>query len=188
MRGACKYLGCGRTEKGRGLCDGHIQQWRAGKPLARIIKHLPWAERFWIQVQKLGPDECWPWTAAINSGGYGSIKDVGKTISAHRAAWFLEHGNWPSLYVCHRCDNRRCCNPAHLFLGTHKDNMDDMRAKGRHAVGEGAHRGTLTAPDVIDIRSLHSFGASVPVLAASFGVTRKTIYVIVNREQWRHVA
>lgn len=79
-----------------------------------------------------GPDSCWEYQAARSPRGYGTIGVMGKTRRAHRVAWELANGPIPEgLLVCHHCDNPPCCNPAHLFLGTDKDNVADMRAKGR---------------------------------------------------------
>lgn len=79
-----------------------------------------------------GPDECWPWTGAVTGKGYGKISLAYRHRNAHRVAFELWHGPIPDgLLVCHRCDNRPCCNPAHLFVGTAKDNAEDMMAKGR---------------------------------------------------------
>lgn len=102
---------------------------------------IPVKDRFWDKVEKLGPDECWPWKAAKDPRGYGRIggdrrRSSGKRAVelAHRIAYQLEIGDVPlGLFVCHRCDNPTCCNPAHLFLGTCKDNNQDMYAKGRDA-------------------------------------------------------
>jgi len=89
--------------------------------------------RFWQKVNKSGgPDACWPWMAGKCFSGYGNFKTNGKTVGSHRIAWTLANGPIsPSGCVCHHCDNPPCCNPAHLFLGTHADNALDKAAKGR---------------------------------------------------------
>ena len=94
--------------------------------------------RFWSFIDaSQGPDACWLWTASVTSGGYGQFKVQPKSLKAHRIAWELAHGDIPiGLSVLHHCDNRRCCNPAHLWLGTHQDNMADMQRKGRAASGD----------------------------------------------------
>ena len=94
-------------------------------------------ERFWAKVQRGGSDECWPWLAAVFHNGYGLFKLRGKCVKAHRVAYSLANGE-PQNNVLHRCDNPACCNPAHLFDGTHAQNMADMVAKGR-ARGPSVH-------------------------------------------------
>jgi hypothetical protein len=86
--------------------------------------------RLWSHVEKM--DECWLWTGARTTNGYGRITVGGKGHQAHRVAWMLASGAIPDgLYVCHRCDVKLCVRPAHLFLGTQHDNMQDAKAKGR---------------------------------------------------------
>lgn len=96
-------------------------------------------KRFWDKVDVKGKDECWLWTASTRNG-YGAFKLDGRVVSAHRIAYALEFG-WPKNYVCHRCDIRICCNPKHLFDGTHSDNMKDAFNKGRldHFGGSKRH-------------------------------------------------
>jgi len=93
---------------------------------------------------RLVPTEsgCLEWTGARNRDGYGTVWDGGKMRSTHRVSWELRNGEIPAgLCVLHKCDNRRCCDPAHLFLGTYADNNADMVQKGRARGGnDGATR------------------------------------------------
>jgi hypothetical protein len=89
------------------------------------------AELFERQVQH-DISGCWVWTGYRNRGGYGVVKQRGKQLLAHRLSWVLAHGDLPpSLHVLHRCDNRACVRPDHLFLGSNRDNVADRIAKGR---------------------------------------------------------
>jgi len=98
-----------------------------GESIAELL------DRMTIPVPESG---CWLWTGAIDSHGYGKLKRRRKIITAHREAWRLHKGEIPNgMFVCHKCDTRACANPDHLFLGTHQDNMDDMKRKGRARSG-----------------------------------------------------
>lgn len=95
-------------------------------------------ERFLDKVERLGPDDCWPWKAARDADGYGQF-NIGNGVMrrAHRIAFALSNGSTPSdRLVCHTCDNPPCCNPAHHFLGTIQDNQFDMAVKGRGTSGD----------------------------------------------------
>lgn len=156
-------------------------------------------EYFWARVdQSGGPDACWPWTGGRNEHGYGhvSFRPI-KTKLAHRVAWILTHGEIPAgLNVCHHCDNPPCCNPAHLFLGTHADNGWDKVRKGRHhlqvdptkAQGVRNPAARLSEDDVRTIRdlALHS-DLTHRQIGERFSVSKTTIRDIVRGNHWSHV-
>jgi hypothetical protein len=154
-------------------------------------------QRFWSKVDKRGPDECWEWKAKCNPNGYGQFR-VKEHTTAHRVSWELTNGPIPEgLYVCHRCDNPPCVNPAHLFLGTAQDNARDMVKKGRDRAsvcpesivrGEKVGSAKLTNEQVIRIRSDYAGGGiSCRELAAKYGVNRGTIRAVLTRKQWAHL-
>jgi len=140
--------------------------------------------RFWDKVNKtISPNGCWIWTAGV-SNHYGRFSVGRKTFSAHRFAFELTNGPIPlGLYVCHTCDNPLCVNPAHLFLGTHTDNMNDRNVKGRMARGI-TNRAKLTEPDVLQIRASAD---SVSDLSYNFGVSPQHIRLILSRKAWAHI-
>jgi hypothetical protein len=155
------------------------------------------AERFWGKVQKGTPDQCWPWTGYKIAKGYGRLciqrgrrrkngRTQGDMVLAHRFAWELSYGPPPAdLFVCHKCDNRACCNPAHLFLGTNADNMADMVAKRRarppRFFGEAHGQARLTDSQVAEIRRLRTIGLSQRSIAERIGaVSREQVRAILN--------
>lgn len=153
-------------------------------------RRVPLETRFWQKIAKSGPNECWIWNGALVLGGYGTIRMAApsrKMVNTHRAAYELTHGSIPDgMVVMHSCDNRRCCNPAHLSLGTQLDNMADMHAKGRAAKGMSHGMRKLTADDVREIRRRLPNETHV-ALAREFGVTHPTITKINLGQRWADV-
>lgn len=143
--------------------------------------------RFWSKVDKRGPGECWEWTGSVLAHGYGQIGLGSSNVGTHRVAFFLAHGRWPQNHCCHRCDNRRCVNPEHLFEGTALDNMRDKVAKGRASRGSKHGLSKLTEDDVPRIRALAAERVSVSEIARRFGVGRNPIRRIIAGTGWRHV-
>lgn len=151
-------------------------------------RNIPLAERFWRKVSRPGMLECWEWQGSFLRRGYGQFSvSHASTCHAHRMAYLLTFPEWDGKgFVCHRCDNPPCCNPAHLFVGTHQENMRDMIAKGRKIIMRGtAHgRGRLTEADILEIRQSTKTGIE---LAAEFGVSQSHISGIRHRRFWSHI-
>ena len=200
-------LDCGKPLDGRGArcrtCAAvHNNKQRAKPP----------EQRFWEHVRK--GRGCWTWTGYVN-GLYGRMGLTSrKSMYAHRFSYELHYGPIPDgLFVCHKCDNPLCVNPAHLFLGTHQDNMDDRNTKGRQAHGDKSrpknpsrgeqhhsktrpwtvNRGErvgsarLTVTDVYAIRELIRQGVRKVRIAERFGVDPSTIADIAARRTWTHI-
>lgn len=142
-------------------------------------------ERFWAKVEVRGADDCWEWTAYRDANGYGKIGVAGKACLAHRLAYFIEYNIDPvNQFICHACDNPSCCNPAHLWPGTNRDNIQDASRKGRISRGEHRNTARLTEHDVRDIcRST----ASHTCLAKRYGVSPPTVGEIKRGKSWKHV-
>jgi HNH endonuclease len=148
--------------------------------------------RFLDGVQKHG-NGCWSCARAYAlSNGYAEIK-VDRIKSSglllrnrvHRISY--EHFIGPiqeGLYVLHRCDNRSCCNPAHLFLGTYDDNLKDMAAKDRSAFHERSGQAKLTEKDVKDIYRLYAGGMFQREIGDLYGLTQMAISLIVRGKRW----
>lgn len=140
----------------------------------------------WKRVAVGAPDACWEWTGYRLPSGYGQMALGGVAINAHRVAFEDAAGITPGgLYVCHSCDNPPCCNPAHLFLGTPTENRRDCAEKRRDSRGERHHAAKLTEREVREIRRLVDISSSA--LARRFGVSRRLVRMVRNREVWRHV-
>lgn len=130
---------------------------------------------------------CWLWLLSVGRDGYGRFADKRKSSGAHRASYRLNVGPIPKgMHVLHCCDQRTCVNPAHLFLGTHVENMADRQRKGRTASGERVHGARLSQADVVAVRAQIGRRTQSQI-AEQFGVGASTIAMIACGRNWRHV-
>lgn len=159
-------------------------------------------ESVWKYVDKRGENECWPWLGYTSSGRgdapYGRIDMLGfKGVYAHRAAYLAANPGsitlvrGESLSVLHKCDNGICCNPRHMFLGTHEDNMADKAAKGRAKIWKDSTKtpnAKLTAEDVFCLKMQKKGGATRKALALLYEVSRATIDGVLSGRHYKDVA
>lgn len=160
------------------------------------MANKPFADRFWDRVSKGASDDCWLWTGRKNRQGYGDMMINKVRTKVHRVAYEIQIGPIPEgLYVLHNCpngDNPSCCNGRHLWVGTQRDNIRDMMAKGRGVFqnqrGESNPYAKLTADKVRTIRLRAASGQSPTSLSREFGVSLNTITMVVSRGTWSHIA
>lgn len=160
-------------------------------------------ETFWARVLKKGSEDCWEWQGALTSSGYGNLTWSGKHVQAHRVAFLLSVGGIAlqtgfrnegrakkyRRFVLHRCDNRKCCNPAHLFLGSMSTNQKDAYSKGRKVQPRSGHANAkLTRAQVKELRRAYAAREAVQTeLAATYGVSQRTVSLIVRNETYKDV-
>lgn len=169
-------------------------------------------KRFWSKVDKRGPapkhrphlGRCWIWAGALTANGYGWFNyrvrnNEWQPRLAHRIAWFLAHGGFPSLHVLHHCDNPKCVRLKHLYLGTQKENIRDMIHRGRgknfsnmplrDQRGSKNHGAILTEAQVAKIRRDRENGFTLKQLTEKYGYRDLSgMSKICRRITWRHVA
>lgn len=191
----CCVKGCDEKSLALGLCNRHWRRTKKyGSPVATashsgMYRGKSALERFDMQHRK--GDGCWEWHAGTDSDGYGVF--LGEVCGqlfrrAHRWSWAYHNQSRIPLWgqVCHSCDNPRCVNPAHLFLGDAQANADDKMAKGRHRVqrGEECKGAKLTEEQA---RAILADPRPYTTIASDFGVTRMTVNDIKRRVSWQHI-
>ena len=132
-------------------------------------------KRFWSKVDKKGPDECWEWLASLRQGR-GQFKIEGRMQQSHRVSWAIAHKTWPipkDKQINHKCNNKLCVNPAHLYLGTQAQNQQDASP--------------LTPVDIMEIRYLKIEGYTHKEISKMFPVTRAAIGLICRHKSWKNV-
>jgi len=145
-------------------------------------------ERFLAHIEK--SEGCWFWTGCVEHNGYGRVKINGKKLSAHRWSYELHYGGIPvGMCVLHKCDNRLCVRPSHLFLGTQQDNTDDMRRKGRRTQqGETHGRAKVTEAQVLEMRKIFKAGGvTQTALAKRYGLHPVYLHQILIGKRWAHL-
>ena len=144
-------------------------------------------DRFWSKVDKSG--DCWEWTAGTFKNGYGQFWYDSKARYAHRVSAYIA-GLLPSLFdkrhVLHTCDNRKCVNPNHLFIGTNADNHADMQKKGRGNQPQGSKHGQSKLTES-NISAIRIDTRKQTVIAAHYNVNQSLISAIKQRKAWKHV-
>jgi hypothetical protein len=179
--------GCGRSftraarqgvkrHAGRRFCSRDC--WRAAVRAAR-------ERRFWTNIEKT--DKCWNWRGRIGNSGYGSTHYNGRPTSASRVALELSGQLAPlGAFVLHSCDNKLCCNPAHLRWGSAQDNADDRELRGRSVKPRGERHGQAKLTDE-QVRYIRASGRPPREMAREFGVSDTVVYLARQGRTWRHV-
>lgn len=200
----CSVPGCHRHVASHNLCDTHVwrmKRWGTTEDLPYSLRPAALArpsldEQVRSRIESGAPDECWEWTGNRNPHGYGMLYVGGslpgpKMWLAHRVVMVLAGELEPDdkSPVCHTCDNRACCNEAHLYVGTPQSNTADMMARGRNRPLRGEQNGgggKLTAEQVKYIKAQHRV-VRQQELAEQFGVSLSLISKIHGGRAWRHI-
>ncbi len=153
--------------------------------------------RFWSNVNKNGPvhsiyGQCWEWTGCLLTDGYGIFSVFGLQFRAHRFSWYLYTKVIPTTHVLHHCDNRKCVNPTHLFLGNNQDNIADKCSKGRQHNPKGVLNGRsiLTEEEVREIRRICKPNSRIngaAAIARRLGVCKSAVSRSLKGKSWSHL-
>jgi len=193
----CNAKDCERIIRGNSTyCSMHRKRFaKYGDPSVVHTKTLPLAERFALKYEVCESTGCWNWTGGLNKSGYGTMSPTEFGTLAHRISYGLHIGAIPDgsaphgVCVCHKCDNRRCVNPSHLFLGSNADNVADRDQKGRFNPMIGAKNGNSKLDDkiVTQIKELLRSGITQVAIADKYGISQATVSDIKKGKIWSHV-
>jgi hypothetical protein len=188
----CSEEGCSKGHYGRGWCKSHYgRAWRRGeldlRPRTMVSPGASEEERLRHIGWTVASSGCWEWNGSLNPGGYGQVaigvyeNGISRPALAHRLAYRIWKGDPSGKFVCHKCDNRRCMNPEHLFLGDPVDNSRDMSDKHRNPTGEYRSDFRLSGAQVNEIRERYAAGGvSQLALAREFGVSQQLISLVTR--------
>lgn len=174
----CEHCGVPFMRPGRNKKRGQPHRF-CSRSCADLARTTPVSDRFWSKVDRSGgPDACWEWQANRHLQGYGQFGRAPEQTRSHRVAWELTHGPIPAgQWVLHHCDNPPCCNPAHLYLGTHQNNVRDRVARNRAPV-------KLTCDQVAEIRTRYAAGdVFYEELGQAYGVSKSHVHRIVRGQR-----
>ena len=182
--------GCKNKDFAKNLCVMHYRRMhRHGTTELKKHTHAPVKDRFMRSFKINEITGCWDWLNALDAYGYGGFS-WNEHPKAHRAAWTLFHGPIPDgLHVLHTCDNRKCVNPEHLWIGTNADNMRDKQEKGRFVLGKrySGEENYASKLKTIDAVFIFNSSHSYTHLAKMFNVSKTAIASIKKKRSWKHI-
>lgn len=184
----CAVIDCTADIKSRGFCNRHyLAMWKRG--LAAPLIEPTLEMRFWSKVNVRKAGQCWDWTGSRRKSGHGQFLSRGlSTTVAPAIALILTGTPRPKGQLAlHHCDNPPCCNPNHLYFGTHQDNNNDAWSRERMPVGQDRHASILTNEQVLAIRKRSHEGELSKNLALEYGIHPTTISNIINGRRWKHL-
>lgn len=185
----CTVSGCGKSHKSNGLCLMHYTRMIRHGDLDRVSVIRGDDKKRMINSVDIDDSGCWNWIKSINMG-YGVTSLRGKREQAHRASWMVFVGEIPNgMQINHKCHNKMCINPDHLYVGTQKENMRDMEDAGRAVRCVGGRNGNskLSEMDVLEVKKMIMDGKKNDEISLKFSVSRSTIQFIRIGKTWGHV-
>lgn len=186
----CTIPGCGKKFYSRSLCKAHYNSdYHSRNYVSKRKPRISPGLVFIKEALSSDTDDCILWPYAKVSGGYGTTRVSGKSVTTHRYVCEQTHGQ-SNLYACHRCDVPACVNPRHIRWGTPKENSSDMRLRGRSLTGEKSQASRLTESNVREIRSALSKPlkrGDIMKLARRYDVDKATICDIRAGRTWNHI-